>query len=181
MNEYELANLIKKSFVEKKELPILLHDKAMLLFKEYMLVGGMLQSLSVYIDNNKSFEKADKEKRDILSLYRNDIMKIKSSNRAKVLAIFDQIPGLLSQHEKRVVFNKVVPVSFIDQYEDTFFWLDNSFIANNCFLFNDPNLGLSINENRSYVKCYLGDTGLLTSHAFNENELMEEDIYIREY
>ena len=177
MNEYELANLIKKSFFEKKELPTSLHEKAMLLFKEYILVGGMPQSLSVYIDNNKDFEKADKEKRDILSLYRNDIMKIKSSNRAKVLAIFDQIPGLLSQHEKRVVFKNIVPGSYADQYEDTFFWLDNSFIANNCFLCNDPNIGLSINENRSYVKCYLGDTGLLTSHAFDENELMEEEIY----
>ena len=177
MNEYELANLIKKSFVEKKELPSSLHEKAMLLFKEYILVGGMPQSLSIYIDNNKDFEKADKEKRDILSLYRNDIMKIKSSNRAKVLAIFDQIPGLLSQHEKRVVFKNIVPGSYAEQYEDTFFWLDNSFIANNCFLCNDPNIGLSINENRSYVKCYLGDTGLLTSHAFDENELMEEEIY----
>lgn len=177
MNESELANLIKKSFNEKRELPQSLHEKSMLLFKEYMLVGGMPQSLSAYIDNNKDFEKADKEKRDILSLYRNDIMKIKSSNRAKVLSIFDQIPGLLSQHEKRVVFKNVIPGSFAEQYEDTFFWLDNSFIANNCFLCNDPNVGLSINENRSYVKCYLGDTGLLTSHAFDENELMEEEIY----
>ncbi len=177
MNEYELVNLIKKSFVEKKQLPSSLHEKAMLLFKEYILVGGMPQSLSVYIDNNKDFEKADKEKRDILSLYRNDIMKIKSSNRAKVLAIFDQIPGLLSQHEKRVVFKNIVPGSYAEQYEDTFFWLDNSFIANNCFLCNDPNIGLSINENRSYVKCYLGDTGLLTSHAFDENELLEDEVY----
>lgn len=177
MNENELSNLIKKSFVEQKELPQSLHEKSMLLFKEYMLIGGMPQSLVAYIENNKDFEKSDKEKRDILSLYRNDIMKIKSSNRAKVLAIFDQIPGLLSQHEKRVVFKNIIPGSFAEQYEDSFFWLDNSFIANNCYLCNDPNIGLSFNENRSYVKCYMGDTGLLTSHAFDENELMEEEIY----
>ena len=177
MNEHELANLIKISFEKKKELPASLHEKAMLLFKEYMLVGGMPQSLSVYIENNKDFEKADKEKRDILSLYRNDIMKIKSSNKSKVLAIFDQIPGLLSQHEKRVIFKNIAPGTYADQYEETFFWLDNSYITNNCFLCNDPNIGLSINENRSYVKCYLADTGLLTSHAFDENELMEEEIY----
>ena len=73
------------------------------------------------MDNNKDFEKADKEKRDILSLYRNDIMKIKSSNKTKVLAIFDQIPGLLSQHEKRVVFKNIVPGTCAEQYEDTFF------------------------------------------------------------
>ena len=50
-------------------------------------------------------------------------------------------------------------------------------ISNECFLCNDPNVGLSINENRAYVKCYLGDTGLLVSHAFDENELLEDEVY----
>ena len=50
-------------------------------------------------------------------------------------------------------------------------------ISNECFLCSDPNVGLSINEVRSYVKCYLGDTGLLVSHAFDENELFEAEVY----
>ena len=37
-------------------------------------------------------------------MYREDIMKIDMRYRSKVLAIYDQIPGFLSQHEKRVVF-----------------------------------------------------------------------------
>ena len=43
-------------------------------------------------------------------------------------------------------------------------------ICNECFLCNDPNVGLSLNENRSFIKCYMGDTGLLVSHTFGENE-----------
>ena len=50
-------------------------------------------------------------------------------------------------------------------------------ISNECFLCNDPNVGLSLNETRSYVKCYMGDTGLLVSHAFDENELLEDEVY----
>ena len=50
-------------------------------------------------------------------------------------------------------------------------------ISNECFLCNDPNVGLSINENKAYVKCYLGDTGLLVSHAFDENELLKDEVY----
>ena len=50
-------------------------------------------------------------------------------------------------------------------------------ISNECFLCSDPNVGLSINEVLSYVKCYLGDTGLLVSHAFDENELLETEVY----
>ncbi len=34
-----------------------------------------------------------------------------------------------------------------------------------------------MNEVRTYVKCYLGDTGLLESHAFDENELLEAEVY----
>ena len=104
-------------------------------------------------------------------------MKIRAQYRSKVLAIFDQIPGLLSRHEKRVVFNEVVEGSSADHYEDTFFWLSDSMISNECYLCNDPNVGLSINENRGYIKCYLGDTGLLVSHAFDENELLEDEVY----
>ena len=75
----------------------------------------------LFIENKKNFTQADKEKRDILRLYRDDIMKIDSQYRSKVLSIFDQMPGFLSQHEKRVVFKQVQGGSYADQYEDTFF------------------------------------------------------------
>ena len=65
----------------------------------------------------------------------------------------------------------------VERYEETFFWLSDSMISNDCFLCNDPNVGLSLNETRSYVKCYMGDTGLLVSHAFDENELLEDEVY----
>lgn len=94
-----------------------------------------------------------------------------------MLTIFDQIPGFLSGHEKRVIFKQLQAGSFSDQYENTFFWLGNSKISNECFLCNDPNIGLSLNETRSYIKCYMADTGLLVSHAFDENELMDNQIY----
>ena len=177
LGEDELLEYIKKCFNQKLPLERNLHNKAMLLFKQYMLVGGMPKPLVLFIENNKEFSQADIVKREILDLYRNDIMKIKSQYRTKVLSIFDAIPGLLSQHEKRIIFKDIQPGSFADQYNETFFWLSDSMITNECFLCSDPNVGLSVNEVRSYVKCYMGDTGLLLSHAFDENELLEEDLY----
>ena len=79
---------------------------------------------------------------------------------------------LNSAHNQSLSYN-----SYAEQYEETFFWLSNSMISNECFLCADPNVGLSVNEDRGYIKCYLGDTGLLFSHAFDENELVEEEIY----
>ncbi|MCD7955750.1 MAG: AAA family ATPase [Lachnospiraceae bacterium] len=177
LNEEPLLQYIHACFDDKKPLERSLHNKAMLLFKQYLLVGGMPMSVSAFLSSHKDFGKADLEKRDILTLYRNDIMKIRQQYRAKVLSVFEQIPGLLSRHEKRVVFNRILPGSSADQYEETFFWLTDSMIANECRKVSDPNVGLSLCESDTYIKCYLGDTGLLVSHAFDENELLEDEVY----
>lgn len=142
-----------------------------------MIVGGMPKSLSAYLENNRNFEMADMEKRDILTLYRNDIKKIKSGYRSSVLSIFDQIPAFLSRSEKRVVMNRIEKGASFPKYHDTFFWLSDSMIANECFNCSDPNVGLSLNEDRTYVKCYMGDTGLLISHTFDENEISDGELY----
>lgn len=177
LDENPLISYIRDCFEKKTPLERGIHEKAMLLFKQYLLVGGMPMSVVAFLEGRKDFGKADIEKRDILELYRNDIMKIKAQYRSKVMAIFDQIPGLLSRHEKRVVFNRIVEGSAADQYEETFFWLTDSMVANECRRTNDPNVGLSLNESDTYIKCYMGDTGLLVSHAFDENELLEDEVY----
>ena len=177
LNEKPLIPYIHTCFEEREPLERSIHDKAMLLFKQYLLVGGMPKAVAEFLERQKNFGAADVEKRDILELYRGDIMKIKAQYRAKVLAIFDQIPGLLSKHEKRVVFNRIAEGSLAEQYEETFFWLSDSMVCNECRRTNDPNVGLSLNESDSYIKCYLGDTGLLVSHAFDENELLEDEVY----
>ena len=73
--EEQMIPYIHKWFNEKVALEYNLHNKSMTLFKQYMLVGGMLQSVIAFIESHKDFDKADIEKRDILSLYRDDIMK----------------------------------------------------------------------------------------------------------
>ena len=177
LNEKPLIPYIRSCFEKREPLERSIHDKAMLLFKQYLLVGGMPKAVSEFIEGTKNFGAADVEKRDILELYRSDIMKIKAQYRAKVLAIFDQLPGLLSRHEKRVVFNRIAEGSSAEQYEETFFWLSDSMVCKECRRTNDPNVGLSLNESDTYIKCYLGDTGLLVSHAFDENELLEDEVY----
>lgn len=177
MNEEPLITYIRQCFDKKVSLEQGLHAKAMLLFRQYMIVGGMPKSLSAYLENNRSFEMADMEKRDILTLYRNDIMKIKSGYRSSVLSIFDQIPAFLSRSERWVVMNRIEKGASFPKYHDTFFWLSDSMIANECFNCSDPNVGLSLNEDRTYVKCYMGDTGLLISHTFDENEISDGELY----
>lgn len=177
MGETRMIEYIRQCFMDKTPLEQGLHAKAMLLFRQYMIVGGMPQSLVAYIENGRDFARSDAEKRDILTVYRKDIMKIKSAYRQKVLAIFDQIPAFLSKSARRIVLSNIEKGATFPKYHDTFLWLSNSMIANECFNCSDPNVGLSLNEDRTFVKCYMGDTGLLVSHTFDENEISDADLY----
>lgn len=84
LGEENLVEYIKHCYLQRKALERSLHEKAMLLFKQYMLVSGMPKPVISFIENSKDFTVADKEKRDILKLYRNDIMKINSNYREKL-------------------------------------------------------------------------------------------------
>lgn len=177
MNESILLEYIQECFNKKQPLDQKLHVKALRLFKEYMLVGGMPQAIVAYAKNGRSFEAADEEKRDILNLYRDDIKKAAKRYNSKVSALFENIPAYLSTHEKKVVLKEIEERASFDRYDEPFFWLDDSMMCNLCYKCNDPNVGFALNKNDSAVKCYMGDTGLLVSLAFDENELMEEQLY----
>lgn len=172
-----LMEYIADCWEKKVPLDNKMHSKAMHFFKEYLLVGGMPQVLVSYMSNARSFDDADIEKRDILNLYRDDIKKSAKRYNSKVSAIFENIPAYLSTHEKRIVLSEIDANGRFDKYDEPLFWLDDSMICNLCYKCNDPSVGLSLNKNESYVKCYMGDTGLLVSLAFNENEITNQNLY----
>ncbi|MBO4322551.1 MAG: ATP-binding protein [Clostridia bacterium] len=177
LGETRILDYIRDCFEKLVPLEANLHHKAMLLFKQYILVGGMPRSVAKYLESNRTFIESDTEKRDILELYRNDINKADIKYRSKIASVFEQIPAFLSQHEKRVRLSNIEEKSTYPAYEDTFGWLKGSMMVNECFNCNDPNVGLSLNEDRTYIKCYMGDTGLLISHAFTPSEIADGELY----
>lgn len=172
-----LLEYIAECFEKREPLERSMHNKAMRLFKEYILVGGMPQAVLAYKNGGRDFAAADTEKRDILSLYRDDIKKAARRYNSKVSAIFENIPAYLSTHEKKIVLSEIDSGATFDKYDEPLFWLEDSMICNLCYKCNDPNVGFALNKNESAVKCYLGDTGLLVSLAFSENELAENNLY----
>lgn len=178
LGQRKLVEYIKECYSEGKALVREFHQNAMRLFREYMIVGGMPQSVLSYISNEiRNFDDPQREKEMILRLYRSDIMKIDRKYRSRVISIFDQIPSRLTKHEKRIVFSEIEKGSKAESYGETFFWLEDSMIANMAFNTTDPEIGLSLNEDRTYAKCYMGDTGLLLSHTFDENKKIDKNLY----
>lgn len=173
----ELAmGAVKDAFEKKKPLGQALHRKIMTLFREYVIIGGMPQAVNEYIETG-DFESVDLVKRDILNLYREDIRKHAVGYELKVQGIFDEIPSQLSKHEKKFALKALERGARYRDYESAFLWLQDSMIVNICFNSTEPNVGLKMNRDKSAFKIYMGDTGLLISHAFDENGIVSEEIY----
>lgn len=167
--------LIRKCFEKRQPLGSV-HRKIMNNFREYLLVGGMPQSVLAYLDH-KNFHASDVAKRKILRLYRDDITKFAAGYEEKVYAIFDEIPGQLSKKEKRFTISSLNKNARFREYEDSFLWLHEAMIVNACFNATDPNVGLALSADHAKQKCYMADTGLLVTQTFMDNKSTDNDIY----
>ena len=116
-------------------------------------------------------------KRDILALYRNDIHKYADSQETKVADIFEEIPGQLQKREKKFLLSALQNEARMRDYSQAFFRLNDAKIINCCYNSTEPGIGLKLNEERTTLKCYMGDTGLLVSHAFDERGIVSADLY----
>ncbi len=152
------------------------HRKAMNLFRQYMVVGGMPQAVSAYV-SSRDIRKADAVKRDILELYRQDVGRYAGGRRKHVGSIFDSIPSMLSRKEKRFTPGSIRKDSANRDYEEDFLWLEDSMIVNICYNATDPQVGLMMYRDRAALKLYMGDTGLLFTMAMMERRSDDEDFY----
>lgn len=173
--EEMLAEFVKDCYDNRIQLPEAIHRKALQLFKEYMIIGGMPQVVNAYI-STKDFNVADREKRTILTLYRGDIAKHAGPYTLKVESIFDSIPSQLSKHEKKFKLSALSESARMRDYIEPFTWLKDARFVNLCFGSTEPSIGLEMNTDRTTLKCYMGDTGLLYSVAFSNIE-EKNDVY----
>lgn len=171
-----LMPFIKERFEKKQPLGPALHRKAMDLFRQYLIVGGMPQAVKEFVES-RDFDEVDRVKRDLLTLYRADMMKHAQGYEIKVARVFDEIPLQLQKHERKFKLADLEKNARMRDYEDALFWLDDAMIVNTCYNSTAPNIGLKLNMDRLTLKCYMADTGLLISHAFDENGIVSEKIY----
>lgn len=176
LGEESLFTLIRMQFDKRRPMGPDMHRKAMTLFRQYLIVGGMPNAVSTYAET-RDFGGVDIVKRTILTLYRNDIQKYAERNEARITAIFDTIPGQLQRHEKKFRISDMKPGSKMRDYEEAFFWLNEAMVVNLCYGSTEPNVGLSLKLDKSTLKCYMGDTGLLVSMAFDENTIVSRNLY----
>lgn len=176
MGNTMLMPFIRECFESKTALGQAMHRKVMDLFRLYMVVGGMPQAVLAYIET-KDFQQVEAAKRRILNLYRNDINQYAENLEAKVTAIFDELPSQLQKHEKRFNLASIGQNARMRDYDSAFLWLVDARIVNCCYNSTEPSIGLRLNEDRTTLKCYMSDTGVLISHSFDEKGKVPIEIY----
>ena len=176
MGDEATVPLLRQCFETKTPLGQALHRKIMNDFRQYILVGGMPQAVLAY-QKDKQFEDADRAKRRILQLYRDDVSKFAAGYEEKVFAVFDGIPGQLSKKEKKYTLSSISKSARFRNYEDSFLWLNEAMVVNTCFNATDPNVGLALSADNTTQKCYMADTGLLITQTFMDRPFTENELY----
>ena len=176
MGDAATVTLIRQCFENKSPLGQSLHRKVMNDFRQYVLVGGMPQAVVGFL-KDKNFEKSDITKRRILNLYREDVAKFAAGYEDKVYAIFDGIPTQLTKKEKKYQLSSISKNARFRNYEDSFIWLNEAMVVNTCYNATDPTVALALSADHTTQKCYMGDTGLLVTHAFMNSSYTENELY----
>lgn len=143
-------------------------------FRLYMLVGGMPQAVIEYINTN-NLSKVDQVKRSILELYQDDFRKIDPTGRASLM--FSAIPSELSKNTSRYQISSVIPNEKQDRVLGIVADMKDSLTVNIAYHANDPSVGMSLHEDITKYKIFLGDTGLLTTLIFMDKDFTENIIY----
>lgn len=143
-------------------------------FRLYMIVGGMPQAVSKYIETN-NLNAVDAIKREILELYADDFRKIDPSGKATRL--FYAIPGQLNNNASRYQLSSVIESGKMSKVEEIIQDMEDSQVVMVAHHSNDPNVGMPLHEDSDRYKMYLNDTGLFITLAFRDKDITENVIY----
>jgi len=167
--------IMKNHFNDLKPLGSL-NKSFMHLYREYMLVGGMPQAISTYI-NTKDFGEVDFVKQNIINLYEGDIDVQEEENPTYVKNFFWHIPSELSNHDKKYNLSHVDSNARLREYKGPINWLDEAMIINIAENVNDPSVAFNLSTIDPDFKCYMMDTGLLVSLAYKNQDYLENELY----
>ena len=158
--KHETLSYLKDCYEKSVAPSDLIHNKMQDLFKYYIIVGGMPEVVSEFIESHDIGKVIEKQK-DILALYRQDISKYSKKDKAKISNVFDRIPSELEAKTRRFNLASIDKNARLREYEDAFVWLKDAGVALPCYNLNEIKVPLKINEQSRLFKLFLCDTGLL--------------------
>lgn len=173
MGDTVTVPLLQKAFANSLPLKEA-HRKLMRDFRLYMLVGGMPQAVSEYLETN-NLSSVDVVKREILDLYFSDFHRIDPSGRVSMM--FEAVPAELNRNSSRYRVSNAVKDARNDRMSEYLADLVSSMTVNISYNVSDPNIGLSQSMDMDSYKLFIADTGLFITLAFRDKAFTDNIIY----
>ena len=161
MGEKDLAEQIKKSFQSDTPLSLALHDKAMALYRQYLVVGGMPECVMQFAQT-KDYILIRHTQDTILASYLNDMSKYNNLNEIKKTRLtYDNITVQLSKENTRFQYKLVKKGGRASEFENAIEWLTLSGIVSQVYKVEQIKKPLENYRDIDAFKIYVSDSGLL--------------------
>ena len=149
-----------------------LHEKAMLLYRNYLVVGGLPECVHLFAQT-EDFTLVRHAQDSILMGYMDDMSKYNTRNEIKKTHIaYNSVTAQLSKKNKRFQYKMLKKGGRASEFENAIEWLCLSGIVDRVFRVGQAKKPLSDNIDVDAFKIYLSDVGLLCARK----EVVAEDV-----
>ena len=165
-NHSNLLKEIELSYSLLKPMDNDLHEKALLLYKNYLIVGGLPEAVLNFINNNQDIMLFDRNiASSIVNMYINDMTKytLSKNESIKIEKVYKSIPKHLAKENKKFQFKIVENDANKRKFASAIEWLMASQIILSCYLTNKIEIPLKTYIDEDYFKIYYSDVGILNS------------------
>lgn len=172
LGEDALVERIKKCFQTNTAIPTAMHEAAMLLYRQYLVVGGMPECVLQFKDT-KDYVLVRHTQDTILTSYLNDMSKYNTVNEIKKTRLtYDNITVQLSKKNTRFQYKLIKKGGRASEFENAIEWLSLSGIVSKVYRLEQIKKPLENYRDIDAFKIYVSDLGLLCA----KKDLAENDI-----
>lgn len=179
MGENSLIEQIKKCFDNDTPLPSGMHDAAMRIYRQYLVVGGMPECVMQFVQTG-DYILVRHTQDTILTSYLNDMSKYNNLNEIKKTRLaYDNITVQLSKKNTRFQYKLIKKGGRASEFENAIEWLCLSGIVSQVHKIEQVKKPLENYRNIDAFKIYVSDLGLLCAKkdlAANDILYMVEEI-----
>lgn len=172
MGEEDLTQRIRACYARDQPMPAVLHEAALALYRQYLVVGGMPECVLQYA-NTRDFNLIRNLQHNILQAYLNDMSKYSTSTEVrKTRQTFDSLAVQLSRQNTRFQYKLIKKGGRAAEFEGAIEWLVLSGIIHQVFRVEQGNKPLHNYRDIDTFKIFLADLGLLAAQM----DLRPEDV-----
>ena len=168
----KLIELIRTSFSDFS--PLALHEKALELYRGYLVVGGYPAAVQTYL-NSGDFNAVRAEQSSISDAYIADMAKYTTpSDMMKSIEVYNSVYAQLSKENSKFQYSVINAKARAKDYETALTWLKTAGVVLNCQRITEGKYPINIYEDLTAFKVYYSDVGLLTMRmALSPNSILQ--------